>query len=72
MRFVLVAVVFSFCTDALKQRNKDPLLDAMRLYRDSVNNPVYSNDWAVEVHGGEEVGNDIAAAHGFINMGKVH
>ena len=73
LRFVLIAIVFSFSTDALKQRNKDPaLLDALRLYRDAVNNPVYSNDWAVEVYGGEEVANDIAAAHGFINMGKVH
>ena len=69
LSFVLVAAVFSCCADALKQRKKDP---SMRLYRDAMKNPVYSNDWAVEVYGGEEVANDIAAAHGFINMGKVH
>ena len=28
---------------------------ALNRYRDSVKNPVYSNDWAVEVHGGQGV-----------------
>ena len=34
-------------------------------------NPLYSNDWAVQVYGGEEAANELAALHGFINIGKV-
>ena len=34
-------------------------------------NPLYSNDWAVQVYGGEETANELAALHGFINIGKV-
>jgi hypothetical protein len=37
----------------------------------AVRNPVYSNDWAVQVYGGEEAADELAALHGFINMGKV-
>ena len=44
---------------------------ALNRYRDAVKNPVYSNDWAVEVHGGQEVADEIASAQGFINIGKV-
>ena len=35
-------------------------------------NPLYSNDWAVQVYGGEEAANELAALHGFINIGKVY
>lgn len=31
----------------------------------------YCNDWAVEIHGGIEMANDIADKHGFINLGQV-
>ena len=31
----------------------------------------YSNDWAVEVSGGVEMADQLAAKHGFINMGQV-
>ena len=34
-------------------------------------NPLYSNDWAVQVYGGEEAANELAALHGFINIGRV-
>ena len=44
---------------------------ALNRYRDALKNPVYSNDWAVEVDGGQEVADEIASAQGFINMGKV-
>ena len=45
---------------------------AIRDYVAAESNPVYSNDWAVQVHaGGESAANQIAEAHGFINMGKV-
>ena len=35
-------------------------------------NPLYSNDWAVQVYGGEEAANELAALHGFIKIGKVY
>ena len=44
---------------------------AIRDYVAAESNPVYSNDWAVQVHGGESAANQIAEAHGFLNMGKV-
>ena len=31
----------------------------------------YCNDWAVEIHGGMEMANNIADKHGFINLGQV-
>ena len=31
----------------------------------------YCNDWAVKIHGGIEMANDIADKHGFINLGQV-
>ena len=31
----------------------------------------YSNDWAVEVHGGSEMADQIARRFGFINLGQV-
>lgn len=31
----------------------------------------YSNDWAVEVNGGLTIANELAAKHGFVNMGQV-
>ena len=31
----------------------------------------YTNSWAVEVSGGEEKANALAAKHGFVNTGKV-
>ena len=43
----------------------------LKRYREAAQNPVYSNDWAVQVYGGVEVADDVAALHGFINMGKV-
>ena len=44
---------------------------ALKRYREAAKNPVYSSDWAVEVHGGEETADEVASLHGFINMGKV-
>lgn len=32
--------------------------------------PRYSNDWAVEVSGGVEIANQLAAKLGFVNMGQ--
>ena len=32
--------------------------------------PRYSNDWAVEVNGGVEIANQLAAKLGFVNMGQ--
>ena len=43
----------------------------LKRYREAEENPVYSNDWAVQVYGGEEAADEVAALHGFINMGKV-
>ena len=34
------------------------------------NKPRYSNDWAVEVNGGLEIANQLAAKLGFVNMGQ--
>ncbi len=52
------------------------LLRQLRRYRETAaahsGNPLYSNDWAVQVYGGEEAADELAALHGFINMGKVH
>ena len=31
----------------------------------------YSNYWAVEINGGVMIANQLAAKHGFINLGKV-
>ena len=31
----------------------------------------YSNDWAVEIHGGPEMADQIARRFGFINLGQV-
>lgn len=31
----------------------------------------FSNSWAVEIHGGLEVADDVAKKHGFINKGQV-
>ena len=31
----------------------------------------FSNSWAVEIHGGLEVADDLAKKHGFINKGQV-
>ena len=31
----------------------------------------YSNDWAVEIHGGSELADQIARRFGFINLGQV-
>ena len=31
----------------------------------------YSNDWAVEIHGGSEMADQIARRFGFINLGQV-
>ena len=47
------------------------ILLELKRYREAMKNPVYSNDWAVQVYGGEQVANEVAALHGFINMGKV-
>lgn len=33
--------------------------------------PTFTNSWAVEVRGGPEVANEIAAKNGFTNMGQV-
>lgn len=33
--------------------------------------PRYSNDWAIEVNGGVEIANQLAAKLGFVNMGQV-
>ena len=38
----------------------------------STKNSVYSNDWAVEVYGGQEVADKVASEYNFINMGKVY
>ena len=32
---------------------------------------VFANEWSVEVKGGSEVANRIAANHGFMNFGQV-
>ena len=32
----------------------------------------YCNDWAVEIHGGMKMTNEIADKHGFTNLGQVH
>ena len=32
---------------------------------------LYSDTWAVHIEGGEDVVNQIAAQHGFTNLGKV-
>ena len=32
---------------------------------------IYTNSWAVEITGGDEVANRIAEKHGFNNMGQV-
>ena len=34
-------------------------------------NTKYCNDWAVEIHGGMEMANNLADKHGFINLGRV-
>ena len=48
------------------------LLRQLKRYREAAaKNPEYSNDWAVQVYGGEEAADEVAALHGFINMGKV-
>ena len=44
---------------------------AMKEYTDGERRPLYSNDWVVEVHGGETEADRVAAVHGFVNMGKV-
>ena len=31
----------------------------------------YTNSWAVKIEGGDEVANEIAETHGFINRGQV-
>ena len=43
----------------------------LKRYREAEENPVYSNDWVVQVNEGEEAADEVAALHGFINMGKV-
>ena len=43
----------------------------LKRYREAMKYPVYSNDWAVQVYGGEEAAEEVATLHGFINMGKV-
>ena len=43
----------------------------LKRYREAARSPVYSNDWAVQVYGGVETADEVAALHGFINMGKV-
>ena len=43
----------------------------LKRYREAAKNPTYSNDWAVQVYGGEEAADEVSALHGFINMGKV-
>ena len=76
-RFLVIAAISSLCRiNAVKltKRKLYPLSEVtatLKRYRDAVKNPVYSNDWAVEVYGGEEQANGIAGANGFINMGKV-
>lgn len=76
-RFLLIATVSSLCrVNGMKLAKLDSLnvsevVAALKRYRDAAKNPVYSNDWAVEVYGGEEQANGIAGTHGFINMGKV-
>lgn len=32
---------------------------------------LYTNTWAVEVHGGAQVADEVAQRHGMINMGRV-
>ena len=52
----------------------DPTLEVLlqlKRYREAAQNPVYSNDWAVQVYGGVEVADEVATLYGFINMGKV-
>ena len=52
---------------------RHPLVD--RVYRDQTSPLVekvrYSNDWAVEVSGGLSAANQLAARHGFVNLGQV-
>ena len=78
MRFLVIAMISGLCrVNAVKLtgRKLHPLSEvtaALKRYRDAVKNPVYSNDWVVEVYGGEEQANGIAGANGFINMGKVY
>ena len=72
LRFLIIATLSSLCR--MKLTKLDPLSEvtaALKRYRDAVKNPVYSNDWAVEVYGGEEQANGIAGTYGFVNMGKV-
>ena len=47
------------------------VLHELKRYHEAAKNPVYNNDWAVQVYGGEEAADEVAALHGFINMGKV-
>ena len=55
--------------------SEDLVLRQLKRFRDSEagagQNPVYSYDWAVQVYGGDEAADELAAMHGFINMGKV-
>ena len=44
---------------------------AMKEYTAGERRQFYSNDWVVEVRGGETEAEQVAAAHGFINMGQV-
>ena len=58
----------------LSSPSVDPTSEVLRQlkrYREAAQNPVYSNDWAVQVYGGEEAANEVATLHGFINMGRV-
>ena len=40
-------------------------------YSHKVTSLLYTNSWAVEIHGGLDIANDIAQRHGLINMGQV-
>ena len=44
---------------------------AMKEYTAGERRQLYSNDWVVEVRGGETEAEQVAAAHGFVNMGQV-
>ena len=58
----------------LSSPSVDPTSEVLRQlkrYREAAQNPVYSNDWAVQVYGGEEAANEVATLHGFVNMGRV-
>ena len=65
-RFLLLA---SFVSLALCMHVPDHLDE--ELETEDQEETKYCNDWAVEIHGGIEMANEIADKHGFMNLGQV-